>query len=137
IARDPENVGSNLGRQASFDVAGFVLGPLLAAGLAEIFGLRAPFVVLAVTYLCVLVVVGRLDMHAGLEQRTQRVLRSLLSAPAMQAALFASIAFYATIGMFEALWSLLLEDLGAETWLVGVTLSLFTVPMAVLAPLGG
>lgn len=137
IARDPANVGSNLGRQASFDVAGFVLGPLLAAGLAEIFGLRAPFAVLAVTYVCVLGLVWRLDLHAGVEQRTPRVLRSLLAAPAMQAALCASIAFYATIGMFEALWSLLLEDLGAETWLVGVTLSLFTVPMAVLAPIGG
>jgi DHA1 family multidrug resistance protein-like MFS transporter len=39
--------------------------------------------------------------------------------------------------MFEALWSLLLEDMGAETWLVGLTLSLFTVPMVILAPIGG
>ncbi|HEX7095074.1 MAG TPA: MFS transporter [Acidimicrobiales bacterium] len=137
IARDPANVGANLGTQASFDVGGFVIGPLLAAGLAELFGLRAPFVVLAVLYLLVLVGVWSLDLHAGTEAGTRRVLRGLLSSPPMQAALCATVAFYVTIGMFEALWALLLEDLGAETWVVGVTLSLFTVPMAVFAPFGG
>lgn len=137
IARDPENVGANLGRQASFDVGGFVIGPLLAAGLAELFGLRAPFGVLAVAYLCLLVAVWRLDLRAGVEARSPRVVRNLLALPTMQAALCASIAFYLTIGMFEALWSLLLEDLGATTLLVGITLSLFTVPMVVLAPRGG
>ena len=32
---------------------------------------------------------------------------------------------------------MLLDDLGAQTWLVGVSLSLFTVPMIVLAPTAG
>jgi MFS family permease len=31
----------------------------------------------------------------------------------------------------------LLRDHGAETWLIGLTLSLFTVPMIFLAPIGG
>jgi MFS family permease len=31
----------------------------------------------------------------------------------------------------------LLRDRGAETWLIGLTLSLFTVPMIFLAPIGG
>jgi DHA1 family multidrug resistance protein-like MFS transporter len=137
IARDPQHVGVNLGKQASFDIGGFVLGPLIAAVLAEIFGLRAPFIALAVLYVAVFGWAWRFDMHAGEERRTPRVLRSLLASPAMQAALFASIAFYLTIGMFEALWALLLEDLGAETFLVGITLSLFTVPMVVFAPMGG
>ena len=39
--------------------------------------------------------------------------------------------------MFEALWSVLLRDLGAETWLIGLTLSIFTIPMIVFAPKGG
>ena len=55
----------------------------------------------------------------------------------MQSALFAAIAFYLTIGMFEALWSILLRDQGAATWLIGLTLSLFTVPMIIFAPKGG
>src|SRR5690349_5396130 len=54
ITRDPDRVGENLGRLASFDVAGFVLGPLVAAVLAQI-GLRVPFVFLAVVFGGVLV----------------------------------------------------------------------------------
>jgi MFS family permease len=137
IARDPQHVGVNLGRQASYDVGGFVLGPLIAAGLAEIFGLRAPFIALLALYIAVFAAAWNLDLRAGDERRTPRVLRGLLARPAMQAALFASIAFYLTIGMFEALWALLLEDLGATTLVVGITLSLFTVPMVIFAPRGG
>jgi MFS family permease len=137
IARDPANVGANLGQQASFDVGGFVMGPLLAAALVETIGLRAPFAFLAVLYLVVLLVAWRLDLHAGVRSTERRVVRGLLARAPMQAALFASIAFYITIGMFEAVWSLLLKDLGAGTWLVGLTLSVFTVPMVLLAPLGG
>ena len=137
IARDPANVGANLGRQMSFDISGFVLGPLLAAVLAEAFGLRAPFAVLLVMYAVVLILIWRLELHAGMLGSERRVLRGLLARPAMQAALCSAIAFYVTIGMFEALWALLLKDLGAETWVVGVTLSVFTVPMIFLAPLGG
>ena len=64
-------------------------------------------------------------------------MRSLLRIPALQSALLAAIAFYLTIGMFEALWAILLRDQGADTWLIGVTLSSFTLPMVVFAPRGG
>lgn len=137
ITRDPANVGNNLGRQAAFDVGGFVVGPLVAAAAAELLGLRAPFVVLVAVYGAVLVLLSRLDLRTGETGRTPRAMRSLVARPAVQAALFGSIAFYLTIGMFEALWSLLLRDLGAATWLIGATLSLFTIPMVLFAPRGG
>ncbi len=139
IARDPQRVGANLGRQTAFDVAGFVLGPALAAGLAQLFGLRAPFIVLTVVYVLAVFLVGKVttaeDAAASEISTAKRF--SLIRLPAMQSALFAAIAFYLTIGMFEALWSILLRDEGAETWLIGVTLSLFTIPMIVFAPKGG
>ncbi|MCX6510510.1 MAG: MFS transporter [Actinobacteria bacterium] len=139
IARDPQRVGANLGRQTAFDVAGFVLGPALAAGLAQLFGLRAPFIVLTVVYVLAVFLVGKVttaaDAAASEISTAKRF--SLIRLPAMQSALFAAIAFYLTIGMFEALWSILLRDQGAATWLIGVTLSLFTIPMIVFAPKGG
>jgi MFS family permease len=61
----------------------------------------------------------------------------LLVRPAIQATLAACVAFYLTVGMFEAIWAVLLRDHGAETWLIGLTLSLFTLPMIFLAPIGG
>ncbi len=137
IARDPENVGANLGRQTAFDVAGFVLGPLLAAGAAEVLGLRAPFVVLALIYGAVLVTLLRLDLRAGEAGTGRRAVRQLVRLPAVQSALAAAVAFYLTLGMFEALWSVLLKDQGAATWLTGLTLSVFTIPMVVFAPKGG
>ena len=137
ITRDPEHVGTNLGHLASFDVTGFVLGPLLAAITAELFGIRAPFLILAALLLAVLALTVRLDLTAGPVSSNRRVIRGLLRKPAMKATLAAAVAFYVTIGMFEAVWAVLLRDRGAETWLIGLTLSLFTVPMIFLAPIGG
>lgn len=137
ISRDPQHVGTNLGRQAAFDIAGFVLGPIIAAVLAQVWGLRGPFVFLAIAYAIAIVLVGRIrpaDLPPTVDPTSRR---DLLRRPAMQSALAAAIAFYLTIGMFEALWAVLLRDEGAETWLIGLTLSLFSVPMIVFAPKGG
>jgi MFS family permease len=137
ISHDPESVGANLGRLASFDVAGFVLGPLVAAVSAQLLGIRAPFVLLAAILAGVVVLTSRLDLSAGPTQEERHVIRGLLSVPKMRAALSACVAFYVTVGLFEAVWAVLLRDHGAQTWLIGLTLSTFTVPMIFLAPLGG
>lgn len=137
ITRDPAHVGANLGRLASFDVAGFVLGPLIAAVAAEAFGIRAPFWLLAAVLLGVLALTLRLDLAAGPVTGQRRVIRRLTGIPAMRATLSVAVAFYVTVGMFEAIWAVLLRDQGAQTWLIGLTLSLFTVPMIFLAPIGG
>lgn len=137
ITRDPDKVGANLGRLAAFDVAGFMLGPLVAAVAAQLFGIRAPFIFLAAVFVGVLVLALRIDLTAGAGGEQRRVLRSLLRTTAMKATLAACAAFYMTVGMFEAIWAVLLRDHGAETWLIGLTLSLFTLPMIFLAPIGG
>ena len=137
IAHDPRDVGRNLGRQTAFDVAGFVLGPVIAAIAAQALGLRAPFAILAVLYAVALLSVGRLAIDAGEATTSSRAVRDLIRRPSVQSALAAAIAFYLTIGMFESLWSVLLRDLGAATWLIGATLSIFTIPMIIFAPRGG
>ena len=138
ITQDPAQIGANLGRQGSFDVAGFVLGPLVAAVLKELGNLRTPFYALFFVYSLMLVAVFRLDLTATAQPSTDtRIVRSLLKLSSVRGALYAATAFYITIGMFEAVWALILSDLGAETWLIGVTLSAFTVPMVFLAPYGG
>lgn len=139
IRQDPERIGANLGKQGAFDITGFVLGPLVAAVFKEIGGLRAPFAVLSVMFIGALLVALRLDLSAEAEDlgADRRVLRRLLAVRPMRAALCSGIAFYITIGMFEAVWAILLRDQGASTRLIGITLSLFTVPMIFLAPYGG
>src|SRR4051794_18859561 len=104
ITRDPDHVGTNLGHLASFDVTGFVLGPLIAAITAELFGIRAPFLILGGVLFAVLALTARLDLSAGPISSNRRVIRGLITMPAMQATLAAAVAFYLTVGMFEAVW---------------------------------
>jgi MFS family permease len=137
IARDPERIGENLGKQGSFDISGFVLGPTMAAVLSQVFDYHAPFVALFVLYVGIFFIGMRLDLSASGSPSRGRALRTLLALRPIRAALSASIAFYTTIGMFEAVWALLLKDLGASRLLIGLTLSFFTVPMIFLAPTGG
>jgi MFS family permease len=137
ILREPEHVGANLGRQMSFDLAGFVLGPTLGALLAEAGGLRTPFLVFGCLFAVLLVQTANLDLTADVDEPPPAGDIGLLRNRAILATLLASIAFYVTIGVFESVWSVLLRDHGAKTWLIGLTLSLFTVPMIFLAPIGG
>lgn len=137
ILREPEHVGANLGRQMSWDLTGFVLGPTLAAVLAEAGGLRTPFLAFGVLFVVLLVQTGNLDLTADVEERPDTPDVALVRDRRILATLLAAIGFYVTIGVFEAVWSVLLRDHGAPTWLIGLTLSLFTVPMIFLAPVGG
>jgi len=137
IAADPAQVGSNLGLLGSFDVSGFVVGPLVAAIFTEAIGFRAPFVVLALATASFLPFVTRLPTDAGVVSHERQVVRVLLRRRGMQAALVVAAGWFAMIGTFEAVWAVLLTDRGAETWLIGVTLSIIVLPMIVLAPVGG
>lgn len=137
ITRAPDEVGTTLGRLTAFDISGFVLGPALAAILVEVGGIRLPFIVLAAADLVLLVWVTRLDLSTPPGDGVRRRTLPLLRIPHIQAALFAGVAFFLTVAYFEATWALLLDDNGAPTWLIGVSLSLFTIPMIVFAPTGG
>ena len=137
ITRDPINMGSNLGAMGAFDVSGFVLGPVAAAVFAELINLRAPFLFLAAVFVAVYVWTLGLDLSAGGANRVQVPMSRLLTSRAVWAGVLAGIAFYTTIGVFEASWAVLLDDLGASTFLIALSISLFALPMIPLAPIGG
>ena len=137
ITRDPANMGSNLGAMGAFDVSGFVLGPVVAAVFAEFISLRAPFLFLTALFAAVYVWSLNLDLSAGGAASIKVPVRRLLRIRPMLAGILAGIAFYTTIGVFEASWAVLLDDLGASTLLIALSISLFALPMIPLAPLGG
>lgn len=139
ISRDTQNMGQNLGVIAAYDIAGFTLGPVVAAVVAEFAGLRWPFIVMAVIYGSVLVYVWGKDMSCPIEPRKHgnRVILDLLRIPGIQGGLFAAVSFFAALGAFEVSWALLLDDNGAATWLIGLSLTIFTIPMIFFAPIGG
>ncbi len=137
ITRDPANMGSNLGAMGAFDVSGFVLGPVVAAVFAEFISLRAPFLFLTALFAAVYVWSLNLDLSAGGAASIKVPVRRLLRIRPMLAGILAGIAFYTTIGVFEASWAVLLDDLGASTLIIALSISLFALPMIPLAPLGG
>jgi len=140
ISRDPNNMGHNLGKVAAYDIAGFTLGPVVAAVVAEFAGLRWPFIVMAIIYGTVLLIVWNENLSCPLESRrhsNKKVIRQLLTIPGIQGGLWGAVAFYASLGAFEVSWALLLADNGAPTWLIGLSLTIFTIPMVFFAPLGG
>jgi MFS family permease len=139
-AAEPLRVGANLGRLASVELTGFVTGPVLSAGIAEVAGLRAPFVVLAVLAALTVPYVARMRVQ-GLTP-VGPVVRGpgpwrLVHLRGVLVALLLGLALFFPAGVYEAVWSRYLEDLGASTLFVGVTLTLYGLPFAIVAPLGG
>ena len=110
VIRDPERAGETLGRMMVFELGGFLIGPVLASVLNEFLGLRAPFIALAAM---------------------------LAVAVPVWACLLAAIAFYLTVGVFEATWAIFLSDRGASQLFIGATLSLFSLPMLFIPPYAG
>jgi MFS family permease len=139
-AHDPMRVGANLGRLASVELTGFVTGPVLSAGIAEVAGLQAPFVVLAAAAALTVPFVAR--MHVQGLTPVGAVVRGpgpwqLVRLRGVLVALLLGLALFFPAGVYEAVWARYLEDLGASTLFVGVTLTLYGLPFAVVAPLGG
>ena len=137
ITRDPANMGKNLGTMGAFDISGFVLGPVVAGVLAEFINLRAPFLFMACLYALIYLWIFRLDLSAGQVAATKVPVRHLFRIRSLNSGMLAGAAFFTTIGVFETSWAVLLDDLGASTLVIALSIALFALPMIPLAPLGG
>ncbi len=133
---DPARAGSLLGTMAGVETAGFLIGPIIGSVLFALWGLRAPFMAITALLLLLTPMVWWMQIPAS-QHRTPRAVRTLLVRPAMQSALAMGIAFYIAVGVFEAVWAVYMADLGASQMFIGITLSIFTLPMIVIAPWGG
>lgn len=138
IASDPERAGERLGWMASFDMAGFISGPVLASLLFQAFGLRATFVALALLLTALIGPVLRTPFEETTEVASEHdPMRTLLGLRPVRGVLSCSLAFYLTIGVFEAIWAVFLTDRGASQLFIGATLSLFGLPMLLIPPFAG
>ncbi|MFT7647834.1 MAG: MFS family permease [Candidatus Poriferisodalaceae bacterium] len=137
VLSDPSKVGENLGTLGSFDVGGFLVGPLIAGVLASFVNFRVPFIVFATLTALLIPAAVRLPADTGKVAERQPVIRPLLALPGIRAMLTVAIGWYAMIGLFEAIWAVMLTDRGAEPWMIAVTMSMVMLPMLFLAPIGG
>jgi len=150
IVADPENVGHNLGRLLSAEVAGFAAGPAISAVLVGPFGIAAPFVVVAALTAALTVPIAgvRVDERSvdecsvderGVDDgRTQATLAlGLLRDRAFAGAVVLGSAVFVMIGAFDALWAVVLDDLDTRDWIANLGISLFALPLIVLGSIGG
>ncbi len=133
---EPGRAGEMLGRLAAWDMVGFLIGPVMASLLFELGGLRLPFMVLTGLLVSVFPFVARVAIPGSAEPM-KNPMRTLIRRPQMQACLALGAAFYLAVGVFDAIWALFVTDLGAGAMYIGITMSLFTLPMILIAPLAG
>ena len=137
ILADPAHTGRNLGRLGVVEVIWFALTPAAAAVLADAFNLDLPFYLLAGLAVATVLILGRLESDEGaLGTRTTSSLR-LLGDRVVAGTLLLVTSQFVIIGAWEAVWAVSLVDLGAATWEVGVSFTLFAIPAGSAGPGGG
>ena len=137
IVGDPDRLGDNLGLLLACDVAGFAAGPLLSALLVGPFGLPAPYIVVAVAASVCLPIVLRQRVHDPGVETVSATSFDLLRSPHFRAAVSMGVAMWMMIGTFDALWVVVLDDLGAAEWIANIGITVFVVPLIILGERGG
>ena len=135
---DPEQVGENLGRLVVGDMSGFLIGPVAAALIAQVFGFSAPFIVLGIAALAFLPFAARLPADKGeLDQSGRKNSFDLLRVRRLQAALLLVIGYFCLIGAWESVMPVVFADRGGTPLVTGLAFGLFGLPMIILSPLAG
>ncbi len=137
INGDPINLGSNLGLLLAADVAGFAAGPAISALLVPSFGIAAPFLVIAALTVAALPIVLRTPVTEAVETPQNRFAFDLLRSRPIVAGLMMGAALFMMIGTFDALWAIVLDDLGASDWIANVGITFFALPLVFLGSYGG
>ena len=139
ILSDPDNMGSNLGRVLSADVAGFALGPVLSAVTVGWLTIGTPFIIIAVLVGSLTMAVSRIEIaevdrgHAP----PQRLAFDLLGTRAILGAVVMGVSLFVMIGTFDSLWTILMADLDAPSWAGSLGVTFFALPLIILGPTGG
>jgi MFS family permease len=137
------NLGERLGVFYAAYLAGFVFGPPVAGLLTVIADVRLPFLVFGVAVaLSGLslrgVVVDEPDRRGTpIAATDRRVLRRLLSSRRVIAAILIVVSFRYSVGVFEPLWATYLDSLGAPTLVITISLTVFALPMLIIAKWAG
>jgi MFS transporter, DHA1 family, multidrug resistance protein len=137
------DLGERLGVFYAAYLAGFVFGPPVAGLLTIIADVRLPFLVLGLA-----VAVSGLSLRGLVVDEPgrrgtpipaidRRVIRRLLKLRKVIAAVLIVVSFRYSIGVFEPLWATYLDSLGAPTIVITLSLTVFALPMLIIAKWAG
>jgi len=134
---DPDKVGENLGRLIVGEVGGFLAGPIVAAVFAEIFGVRAPFLVFAIVMVMFLPFALRLPPDQGAIDTGRRSSFSLLKVRRLQGSLLVIGGYFCLIGAWESVLPVMFQDRGGGSLEVGITFTLVSLPILFFSTTAG
>ena len=137
LITNPLTAGRALGTLSAYETAGFLMGPVIAAVFNTTLGLPATFAVLTALLIVFSPLVINIEIPGALNPPGKSIIVDLMKRPAMQSCIAMGAAFWITIGAFEAIWAVFLSDLGASQVFIGLTMSLFGIPMIFISPIAG
>ena len=138
---DTSRAGERLGQLTAVETSGFVAGPVLGAFINEVWGLKAPFLTFSCALILILPSLLKLNFSPppvakNKISRSESVLLIIRRKEALGAILLGAALFFPA-GMYEAIWARFMEDLGASTLFVGVSLTMYGIPFAIVASMAG
>ena len=139
IVSDRENIGRNLGRGVSIEVAGFAIGPVIAALTVDTFNLAAPFIIITVLTTIFGIIISQLNISetAVEDQTNERFALDLLKLRPVLGSILVGLALYVMIGVYDSLWVIMMDDLQAPNWVGNAGVALFGLPWIIFGTLGG
>lgn len=137
ILKAGDQAGAALGQMNAFQLTGFLVGPMLGSVIFGFAGLTMVFVVFLALFILSVAMLARADVPVASVAPGPRVRRTLLKRRGMQAMICMVVGYFGSFGLFESIWAIFLSDLGASQPMIALNLTLFAVPMILLAPFGG
>ena len=139
IVSDRENIGRNLGRGVSIEVAGFAIGPVISALTVDAFNLAAPFIIITALTMIFGIIISRLNISetAVEDQTDERFALDLLKLRPVLGSILVGLALYVMIGVYDSLWVIMMNDLQAPNWVGNAGVALFGLPWIFFGTLGG
>jgi len=139
IVSDRENIGRNLGRGVSIEVAGFAIGPVIAALTVDTFNLAAPFIIITALTMIFGIIISQLNISetAVEDQTNERFALDLLKLRPVLGSILVGLALYVMIGVYDSLWVIMMDDLQAPNWVGNAGVALFGLPWIIFGTLGG
>ncbi len=133
-----KSTGRRLGYVASGETGGLVVGPLIGSLLAAWLSSDAAFVGFALLVVLLVPMVARVAVAESDEPTSEapRPWRMIRRKPVQQAAALAVILF-SPVGLYETIWGKYVLDLGGSTFIIGLSVAMYGLPYALIAPLGG
>ncbi|MAI79444.1 MAG: hypothetical protein CL917_10920 [Deltaproteobacteria bacterium] len=137
ILTDTENTGESLGRLSAFQMFGFLIGPLLGSIMSELLGLQGTFLISGAIIIVCMPLLLKVNILQVIQKPSPGSIRNLLAKKEIVSLIILAVGYYGSFGIYESIWAIYLDDLGASQFFIGFQLTLFALPMIIVAPLGG